>query len=113
MSRDEVYLRDVLDAATVALGYVGGKTREEFLADMQLQDAVIRRLSILGEAARRVSDIGRAAWPELPWAEMVGMRNIVVHEYDNVDAEVVWSAVQEDLPRLVRSLNKVLGIDNP
>ena len=106
MSRDEVYLRDILEAARLALEYVHGKTREEFLADVQLQDAVIRRLAILGEAARRVSDATRAAHPGLPWHEMIGMRNIVVHEYDDVDLVVVWSAVMQDLSPLIRALEK-------
>jgi len=104
MSRDEVYLLDILDAAKLALEYVCGKTREEFLADVQLQDAVIRRLAIIGEAAKRVSEATRESLPGLPWRQMVGMRNIVVHEYDDVDLSVVWDAVTRDLPPLVSEL---------
>jgi uncharacterized protein with HEPN domain len=104
MSRDEVYLLDILDAAQLALEYVRGKMREEFLADVQLQDAVIRRLAIIGEAAKRVSEATRESLPGLPWRQMAGMRNIIVHEYDDVDLSVVWDAVTRDLPPLVSEL---------
>jgi uncharacterized protein with HEPN domain len=104
MSRDEVYLLDILDAAKLALEYVRGKTRDEFLADVQLQDAVIRRLAIIGEAAKRVSVATRESLPGLPWRQMAGMRNIIVHEYDDVDLSVVWDAVTRDLPPLVSEL---------
>jgi uncharacterized protein with HEPN domain len=113
MSRDEVYLLDILEAARLALEYVRGKAREEFLADVQLQDAVIRRLAIIGEAARRVSDETRAAIPSLPWHQMVGMRNIIVHEYDDVDLDVVWDAVTRDLPPLVADLGERLPPSRP
>jgi uncharacterized protein with HEPN domain len=106
MSRDSVYLTDIIEAARLAQQYVRGRSREEFLADVQLQDAVLRRLSILGEAARRVSEAGRAARPDLPWHEMIGLRNVVVHEYDDVDLEVVWDAVTRDLPPVVKALEK-------
>jgi uncharacterized protein with HEPN domain len=108
MSRDDVYLLDILVAARLALQYVSGKTRERFLGDVQLQDAVIRRLAVIGEAARRVSEATRLAHPSLPWHEMIGMRNIVVHEYDDVDLNVVWDAVARDLKPLVNALEKVV-----
>ena len=81
MSRDDEYLLDILDAARLARQYIQGKTKLEFLADTQCQDAVIRRLEIIGEAARRLSDEKRAALPEVAWDAMTGMRNILVHEY--------------------------------
>ena len=109
MSRDSAYLLDILDAASLALSYVAGKTRDAFLADTQCQDAVIRRMEILGEAARRISEHTRAAHPELPWGAMVGMRNVMIHEYDSVDLTVVWDTVQRDLPALVSSLEKIVG----
>lgn len=80
MSRDDVHLLDILDAARLALRYVRGKSREEFLDDVQLQDAVIRRLAIMGEAARRVAEDTRRGLPGVPWHQMAGMRNIVIHE---------------------------------
>ena len=113
MSRDEVYLLDIFDAARLAMQYVRGKSRDEFLADVQTQDAVIRRLAVIGEAARRVSQTARQAMPDLPWRQMVGMRNIVIHEYDDVDLEVVWDAVTRDLPLLAAALAKRLPTQEP
>ena len=108
MSRDTEYLVDILEAAKLALAYVSGKSKDEFLKDTQCQDAVIRRLEIIGEAARRISDETRAKYGKLPWKAMVGMRNVMIHEYDDIDLVIVWDTVQNDLPRLVAALEEVV-----
>jgi len=108
MQRDREYLLDILEAAKLALEYVGDKTREEFFGDLQCQDAVIRRLEIIGEAARRISEETQAAHPDLPWSDMVGMRNIMIHEYDDVDLVIVWETVNNDLPPLIDALERIL-----
>src|SRR3990172_1094657 len=89
MPRDSEYLLDILDAARLAMTYVAEKTKEEFEADIQCQDAVIRRLEIIGEAARRISDQTRSALPHLPWNAMIGMRSVMIHEYNDVDLGIV------------------------
>jgi uncharacterized protein with HEPN domain len=104
MPRDNEYLLDILEAARLAGDYVSSKTREEFLQDTQCQDAVIRRLEIIGEAARRISDETRAKLPHLPWPAMINMRNLMIHEYDHIDLAIVWDTVQNHLPALVRSI---------
>ena len=109
MLRDRAYLLDILEAAKLAVRYVSGKTLEEFLSDIQCQDAVIRRLEIIGEATRRISEATREAMPELPWSDMVGMRNILIHRYDTVDMNVVWDAVHTDLPPIIAVLEKKLS----
>lgn len=88
---------------------IGDKTEEEFLADVQCQDSVIRRLEIMGEAARRVSSAARAAYADLPWKEMIGMRNILAHDYDDVDLAIVFQTVRFELPRIVTMLEKLLS----
>lgn len=108
MSRDPQYLLDVLIAAKLALTYVAGKTQEEFLADTQCQDAVIRRLEIIGEAARRLSRQTRTTLPELAWNAMIGMRNAMIHEYDDVDLSIVWDTVRSDLPSLIRAIEPLV-----
>ena len=108
MSRDDVYLLDMLESARLALRYVEGKTEEEFLKDLQLQDSVIRRLVVIGEAARRLSAATRESQPHSPWQTMIDMRNFVVHEYDDVDARIVWETVQENLPSLIRRLTDIV-----
>jgi len=108
MSRDPQYFLDILEAAKLALRYVAGRTQEEFLQDTLCQDAVIRRLEIIGEAARRLSREARTALPELTWNAMIGMRNILIHEYDDVDLSVVWDTVQNDLPTLIKVIEPLV-----
>lgn len=110
MRRDRVYLLDILEAAKLAVSYIENKSKDDFLNDIQCQDAVIRRLEIIGEAARRIEDDTRATFPCLPWREMIGMRNIMIHEYDDIDFDTVFKTVQKDLPSLIESLEKILKL---
>jgi len=89
MSRDDTYLVDILESAKIALDYFLGKTWDQFYADMQCQDVVVRRIEIIGEAARRVSQEMRDLHSQIPWREMTSMRNLVIHEYDVVDINQV------------------------
>ncbi len=104
MQRDAAYLRDIQESARLALAYLEGVDMEAFAGNTQLQDAVIRRVEIIGEAARRVSAATRALYPALPWRQMIGMRNQVIHMYDGVDVAVVYDTVCEDLPPLLEAL---------
>lgn len=107
--RDErAYLFDIVDSARMAMGYVACRTYEQFTEDMQLQDAVLRRLAIIGEAVRCVSMETRAKLPELPWDDMARMRNILVHVYFGVDMEIVWETVSRDLGALVEAVERLL-----
>lgn len=108
MLRDKEYLVDILESAKLAVTYVENKREEDFLEDTQCQDAVIRRFEIIGEAARRVSDETQGAYPDLPWGKMIGMRNVMIHEYDDVDLTVVSKTVRSDLPPLIAALEKIL-----
>lgn len=108
MSRDETYLVDILESAKIALDYVFDKTWEEFYEDAKSQDAVVRRIEIIGEAARRVSPETRAKYPEIEWREMTSMRNLVIHEYDVVDIGQVWDTVLNKLPFLIEKLSKIV-----
>ena len=108
MSRDDTYLVDILESAKIALGYVLGKTWDQFYEDLQCQDAVVRRIEIVGEAARRVSQETRDKHPQIPWREMTSMRNLVIHEYDVVDINQVWDTVQNKLPSLIKDLAKIV-----
>jgi uncharacterized protein with HEPN domain len=104
MDRDRVYLRDILGAATAAQEYLLGLDRETFLSLREKQDAVIRSLEVVGEAVRRLSDQTKAAMPEIPWEKFRGMRNILIHQYDNVDLDLVYDTVNQDLPLLERTI---------
>jgi uncharacterized protein with HEPN domain len=108
MRRDRAYLLDILEAARLAREYLGEKTKDAFLEDILCQDAVIRRIEIIGEAARRLSQEAQREFPDLPWNEMIGMRNVMIHDYDGVDTVMVWETVKKDLPVLIATLEKVL-----
>ena len=101
MQRDDAYLLDILIAARKALKFLEGMTWEEFERDDLRQNAVMRPLEIIGEAAGRVSQKTRDAHPEIPWEQMIGMRNRLVHEYFRINLATVWDTVHDDLPRLV------------
>ena len=96
----EDYLADILYAIEKAQEFVEGVDADDFYGNTEKIFAVIRALEIIGEAARHIpSDIQRQH-PDIPWAEIIGMRNVVIHDYFGVDNEVIWRTVQEDLPPL-------------
>ncbi|MFN8526252.1 MAG: DUF86 domain-containing protein [Chloroflexota bacterium] len=113
MQRDTAYLQDLLESARLAIIYLDGVPRDAFLEDIRLQDAVIRRLEIVGEAARRLSEETRATTPEVPWADFIGMRNVLAHQYDDVDMGIVWSTVKQDLPDLLLAIKRAAGREEP
>jgi len=108
MSRDDTYLVDILESARIAMDYVAGKTWEQFEDDLQCQDAVLRRIEIIGEAARHTSPQTRKKYLHIPWREMSTLRNVVIHQYDSVDIDQVWNTVQNKLPTLVAELSKII-----
>ncbi len=108
MRRDAVYLRDILDSAAAAQRYVAGLDRNQFLSLSEKQDAVIRCLEVVGEAVRRLSDETKAEMPEIPWERFRRMRNILIHEYDNVDLDLVYATVHRDLPALELAIRAFL-----
>jgi uncharacterized protein with HEPN domain len=101
MKRDDAYLLDILIAARKAIAFVQGVSREEFNTSELHQAAVVRPLEIIGEAAGRVSEETRLSRPEIPWQQMIGMRNRLVHEYFRIDLDAVWDTIQNDLPGLI------------
>lgn len=108
MSRDDAYLFDILESARTALEYMNGKTWEDFSKDSLLQDAVVRRLEIIGEASGRVSTETQTKYPHLPWQAMKGTRNRIIHEYDSIELDIIWDIVAQDLPFLVTELEKIV-----
>jgi len=104
---ERLYLADILGAIDRILDYTrAGK--EAFLADSRTQDAVLRNIEIVGEAVRGITGETRAAHPEIPWKEMAGMRDRIIHDYFRVDVEVVWDVVSQDLPALREQIASLL-----
>ncbi len=101
MSRDLDYVADILAAARLALGYVEGVGHERFLEDTMRQDAVVRELLIIGEAAKRLSGEFKARHSGVPWRQMAGMGDLLIHAYDHVDLDEVWRVATVELPGLL------------
>jgi uncharacterized protein with HEPN domain len=109
--RDLHALLDMLQSAELALNYMSGKSLKELRSNLTLQDAVLYRILLIGEASKRVSPPMREQVPTIPWAAIAGMRNRLIHEYDRVDLDKVWETVTLSLPTLVSELAKVVPPD--
>lgn len=109
MDRDPAALSDMLNSARLVRSYVEGIALEEFLLDTKLQDSVVRRLEIIGEAAGRIPADFRERHPTLPWRDMIDMRNRLIHGYDDVDMDLVWDTVHRHVPHLVSRLESLLS----
>ena len=108
MWRDLGWVLDMLQASRKAIEYARGLNEEQFQASGLHQDAILRQLTIVGEAAKRVSAEFRGGHPEVPWREIAGFRDVVVHDYARVDLQEVWRIVQADLPALVTLLEPIV-----
>lgn len=100
------------DAARAAAAFAAGLSRAEFEADDKTLTAVVKKLEIVGEAAFKLHEQTRLGIPELPWDEIIGMRHVLVHAYYDIDVELVWKTVQEDLPALLGVLARYAPDDD-
>ena len=91
--------------AEAALSFVRGMTFETFAADVKTRYAVLHCLTIIGEAAGRISEAGAAEFPSLPWRKMKNLRNILVHEYEGVNLPTIWDIVTTELPPVIAALD--------
>ena len=107
MSRDESALLDMLAAARLIVDFRGSLTREQFERDSRTRSAVLHQLLVLGEAAKRVSVGTRSAYPQVPWQFAAGMRDRLIHGYDDVDDDQVWATVSADIPTLIADLEAI------
>ena len=110
---DEVRLRDMLDAARAALAAIRGRDRADLDQNSIWALGLVKCLEIVGEATNRLSPEMRERWPDIPWREIVGMRNRLVHTYFDIDRDQVWQTLKEDLPPLVGQLEAVLSTEFP
>ncbi len=113
MSRDwRLYLGDMKLCGEKIAMFVGTSTRDEFLDNVLVYDAVLRNLEILGEAAKHVPVDVKAQMPEIAWREIAGMRDWLAHGYFTIKADVVWNAIEVELPLLLRTLRAFKQEDN-
>ena len=106
----EVALRQMLDYSREAMILSKGKSAEELVYDRVLCLAIVRLMEIVGEAANRVPREKRSEHPEIPWTQIISLRNRLIHGYDAIDYEILWQILNHDMPELVFSLERILGI---
>lgn len=103
-----VFLDDILEAAEKVVEYTAGFSDERFFADRRTVEAVVWNLQIIGEAAKHVPEEIRCRYPDLPWRNMAGLRNVIVHQYFGIKLDVIWKIIQNDVPILINGIRVIL-----
>lgn len=106
---DTVRLRHMLDSAREAVDLSQGRNRSDLDSDRLYNLAMVRLVEVVGEAGARVSEVLRKSHPQIPWSEIVGVRNRLIHGYDQVDYDILWDILQLDLPPLIQQLEQILA----
>jgi len=113
MRDDRQKLIDILEAARQAAKFAEDLSFDEFVESELHQNAILHSIGIVGEAAARLSDVAKIKYSEIPWTEIVGIRNRIVHGYFDIDLMVVFTTVEQDIPKLISKLEKILLQPNP
>jgi len=104
MSRDNASLLDIVRAGQLILQFAQGLNREQLEFDLRTQSAILYQVAIMGEATKRLSREFREQHPEVPWDDIAEMRDIVAHQYDRIDLDIVWQVIQRNIPELLSLL---------
>lgn len=107
-----VFIGHIIESIELIEGYSEKLTTDTFKKDQGMQDAIIRRLEIIGEAVKNIPSTFRAKYPEIPWKQMAGMRDILIHEYFDVDLPLTWAVVKRELPPIKEKLQNLLSLES-
>lgn len=105
-----VYLEDILKSIELIEQYVREHGKDGFAESLQIQDAVIRRLEIIGEAVKHVPEEFKRSHPDIPWRQIAGMRDVLIHEYFTVNIDRVWNTVNNDFPKFKAQIRELLSL---
>jgi uncharacterized protein with HEPN domain len=108
MSRDNASLLDIVQAGQLILQFAQGINRAQLESDLRTQSAILYQIAIMGEATKRLSREFREQHPEAPWDDIAGMRDVVAHQYDRIDLDIVWQVIQRNIPELLTILIPLL-----
>jgi uncharacterized protein with HEPN domain len=103
-----VWLNDIVESADLIQSYIAGVPEEEFFASTEKQDSVARRLEIIGEAVKNLPEEFKAKHPHVAWSKAAGMRNVLIHEYFDVDHDITWDTLQNHLPVFKQAVQKLM-----
>jgi len=112
MLRDQEALVDIIEAIKLIFQYAEGVDAQALAINIEKQDAILRRITIIGEATKRLSKGFRNQHPSIPWKEISGMRDVITHDYDEVDLADVWVVISENLPELLSYLEPLVLSEN-
>ena len=103
----KIFLEHILESINLIEKYVKDKNLDDFLKSTQLQDAIIRRIEIIGEAIKNIPNSFREEYTIIPWKQITGMRDILIHQYFGVDLDLTWEVIKEDLPKLKKQITSI------
>lgn len=107
MSRDQESILDIIESIKLILHYVEGVNQESLAVNYEKQDAILRRITIIGEATKRLSPEFRQKHSDIPWKKIAGMRDVITHDYDEIDLTEIWTVITENIPELLKYLENL------
>jgi len=112
MKKDSlVYIDDIVDCVNAIKKYTRGFSKEKFFKNPEKQDAVYYRIGLIGEAANKLSEDFIKKYSQIPWSKIIAMRNKIIHDYDEVDPNLIWRVAKKDIPELEKQLKNIEGVD--
>jgi len=105
---DTPYIEHIKEAIYNIESFIKGYSREDFYQSIEKQSAVVRQIEVIGEAAKNLSIEFGAKYPQIPWKEIIGMRDKIIHKYFEVDLNIIWDVIKKNLPKLKRNINEIL-----